>query len=252
MATDSNQTTDVSPLASRTVLITGATGNLGETVARLFLASGSTVFLSGRNKTRLDALQSTLSAAGRVEVVVSDPGTAAGAKALVDECRSRGVVIDVFVHLIGQFAMKTVTEAEASDWQAMMSANAFSAAYVLREILPDMVGHAYGKVIFLSSLAVEHPGIGLGPYAASKVALESLAKTAAEEVRDSGVNVNVVAITTLDTPDGRASMPNVDPSRFIRGEQVADTILFLCSEAAASINGAIIPLIGKGTVSVEL
>jgi NAD(P)-dependent dehydrogenase (short-subunit alcohol dehydrogenase family) len=237
---------------ARTVLITGATGNMGEPVARAFLEAGDLVVLSGRNRERLNELQGTLTPFERVEINLSDPGHAGGAEALVKDVLSRRGTIDCFVHLIGQFAMKKVTEADDLDWTGIMMTNAFSAAYVLKDVLPSMVDQGYGKVVLISSIAAHHPGPGLGPYAASKAALEAIAMTAAQEVKDSGVNVNVVAITTLDSPESRKSMPKTDPSHFIPGEEIARTVFYLCSDAARSINGAVIPLMGKGSVSVKV
>lgn len=239
-------------MAARNVLITGATGNMGEAVARAFLANGDFVILSGRNRERLNELQGALTPFDRIEINLSDPGHAGGAEELVADVLSRRKTIDVFVHLIGAFAMKTVVEADDIDWSGTMSTNAFSAAYLLKGLLPHMTEQGYGKVVFLSSIAAHYPGAGLGPYAASKAALESIAKTAAAEVKDAGVNVNVVAITTLDSPESRQSMPKVDPSHFIPAGEIAQTILYLCSDAARSINGAVIPLIGKGSVNVKV
>lgn len=236
----------------RTVLITGATGNMGEAVARAFLSAGDLVVLSGRNRDRLTELQGTLTPFDRVEIILSDPGHSGGAEELVQDILSRRGRIDCFVHLIGQFAMKKIVEADELDWSTSMMSNAFSAAYLLKEILPHMTDQGYGKVVFLSSIAAHHPGVGLGPYAASKAALEAIARSAAQEVKDGGVNVNVVAITTLDSPDARSSMPKVDPSHFIPADDVARTILYLCSDAARSINGAVVPLMGKGSVIVTV
>jgi len=239
-------------MAARNVLITGATGNMGEAVAKAFLANGDFVILSGRNRHRLNELQAILTPYDRVEINLSDPGHAGGAEELVKDVLSRRKSIDVFVHLIGIFAMSTIAETSDLDWTTMMMTNAFSAAYVLKDVLPSMIEQGYGKVVFVSSLSSHHPGAGLGPYAASKAALESIAKTAAAEGRDSGVNVNVVAITTLDSPESRKSMPKVGPSHFIDAAELASTILYLCSDAARPINGAVVPLIGKGSVTVKV
>jgi len=239
-------------MSARNVLIIGATGNMGEAVAKAFLANGDFVILSGRNRDRLDQLKSTLTPAECVDTIASDPGTFEGAKALVDAVLSQHRRIDVVVHLVGVFNMKKITETGDADWQSIMTTNAFSAAYVLKDVLPSMMEQGYGKVVFVSSLSAHHPGAGLGPYAASKAALESIAKTAAAEGRDSGVNVNVVAITTLDSPESRKSMPKVDPSHFIDAGELASTILYLCSDAARPINGAVVPLIGKGSVAVKV
>jgi NAD(P)-dependent dehydrogenase (short-subunit alcohol dehydrogenase family) len=248
----------------RTVLITGATGNMGEPVARAFLEAGDEVVLSGRNRERLNELQGSFAQAAahsgaggadpfeRVEINRSDPGHVGGADALVEDVLGRHGRVDCFVHLIGLFAMKTVAEAEELDWSALMTTNAFSAAFLLKRLLPGMVERGYGKVVFVSAVPAHFPGAGLGPYAASKVALEAIAQAAAQEVKGSGVNVNVVAITTLDTPEARKEMPDVDPSRFIPADDVAGTILFLCSDAATSINGAVVPLMGRGGVAVAL
>ena len=239
-------------MGARNVLITGATGNMGEAVAKAFLANGEVVILSGRNQGRLDQLKSTLTPTDRVEVIASDPGTADGAKALIDGILAKRSTIDVLVHLVGVFSLKKITETVDADWQSIMTTNAFSAAYLLKNVLPSMTERGYGKVVFLSSLSAHYPGAGLGPYAASKAALESIAKTAAAEAKNSGVNVNVVAITTLDSDESRKSMPKVDPSHFIDAGELAQTVLYLCADAARPITGAVVPLIGKASVTVKM
>ena len=139
-------------MASRNVLITGATGNMGEAVAKAFLANGDTVILSGRNRHRLNELQALLTPFERVEINLSDPGHAGGAEELVKDVLSRRKSIDVFVHLIGIFAVSKIAETSDLDWTTLMMANAFSAAYVLKDVLPSMMDQGYGKVVFVSSL----------------------------------------------------------------------------------------------------
>src|SRR3569833_978214 len=131
----------------RNVLITGATGNMGEPVARAFLANGDFVILSGRTRERLNELQGKLTPFARIEINRSDPSHAGGAEELVKDILSRRKTIDVFVHLVGIFAMMKITETPDIEWQSIMMTNAFSAAYVLKDVLPSMTEQGYGKVV---------------------------------------------------------------------------------------------------------
>jgi NAD(P)-dependent dehydrogenase (short-subunit alcohol dehydrogenase family) len=84
----------------------------------------------------------------------------------------------------------------------------------------------------------------MGAYVAAKSAVIRLTETMAMELRSKGVNVNCVLPTTLDTPENRAAMPKADPSRWVRPDDLAQTIVFLASPGARAIHGAAIPVTG--------
>jgi NAD(P)-dependent dehydrogenase (short-subunit alcohol dehydrogenase family) len=236
----------------RIVIITGATGRLGEHMARVFLEAGDHIVLSGRNGAHLAGLQQQLAGGDCVEVAPADVSLPKEAHDLVAGVVERHGRLDCLVHLVGQFDMANVADASPALWTQLMTTNAFSAAYLCQAALPAMMERGYGKVVFVSSLSVPAPAAGLGPYAASKAALEAIAKAAAQEAKDHGVNVNVASISTLDSPEARASLPGPDPARLILPDDLAATIFFLCSEAARAINGAVIPVLGTGSIEVKV
>jgi NAD(P)-dependent dehydrogenase (short-subunit alcohol dehydrogenase family) len=102
-----------------------------------------------------------------------------------------------------------------------------------------------GRIIAIGSRAVEGPAPGIAAYALSKAAVVSLVRSVAAENKDLGITANVILPSTIDTAANRASMPDGDPSRWIRPQTIADLILYLTSDAGAQVTGAVIPVYGQ-------
>ena len=102
-----------------------------------------------------------------------------------------------------------------------------------------------GRVIYIGAAGAVKAGLGMGPYAASKAGVAKLAEALAEEVKDRNITVNAILPSTIDTPANRADMPAADVSRWVQPEQVADLIVFLLSDRASAITGALIPIVGR-------
>lgn len=236
----------------RCVLITGATGQLGEKVARSFLEQGDTVVLSGRNADRLDQLVEIFSMnEGRVETRVADVTRPEEAEVLAAHVEERYGRIDCLIHLVGQFYQTgPLAPTQPEVWNKLFEANVLSAAFMAQAVLPRMVKYGSGKVVFVSSLLGEEPMPGSGPYAASKAALVALARALSREVKDHQVNVNVAVTSLVDTPKLRQQMPFADFSKWVDPNDLAQTIQFLCSNEARSIHGARIPV--YGTFALEI
>src|SRR6185369_4804087 len=101
------------------------------------------------------------------------------------------------------------------------------------------------RIVNVGALGAEKASAGMGPYAASKAGVHRLTEALADELKDAGITVNAVLPSTIDTPQNRADMPNADFSRWVAPTDLAEMMLFLASEKAKAITGALIPVRGR-------
>ena len=228
-------------LQNKIALVTGADGGLGTHVTKALLDAGATVIGVSRNIVQPDFDHPCFTA------LAADLSNPDAAKKVVDEAGARSGRLDVLAHLVGGFAGgKTIAESDDATFQRMLDLNLNSAFYVLRAVIPHMRRAGAGRIIAIGSRAAENPGPGVGAYSASKAALVSLIKTVAVENKDLPITANVLLPGTLETPANRIAMPEADTSQWVQPASVASLIVWLASEAAKDVNGAVIPMYGRG------
>jgi len=222
---------------SRTIVVTGAAGALGQAVARHFLAEGARLALLDRDEARLRAVFPELAGVGHLLIaadVTSEPAMRPVAARIVAEL-SR---VDVLVHVAGGFEMgEAVHELTRASWDRMMDLNAWSFAAVTRDLVPHMIGNGKGSVVAVSARAAERGQAGMAAYCAAKSALQRMVEALAKEVGPRGVNVNSIAPSILDTPANRTAMPNADRATWVPTAAAAGAIGFLASEDGRWVHG---------------
>jgi NAD(P)-dependent dehydrogenase (short-subunit alcohol dehydrogenase family) len=229
----------MSEFSDQVVMVTGASGGLGAVVVDAFLAAGATVAGVARSMAPRDGGE-------RFVAVSADLTTAAGARHAVQETLRNARGIDALVHTMGGFAGgQNVDAADDSTWDRMMDLNLRSAFLVTRAVLPHMIQARYGRVVAVGSRTGVQPAAGLAAYAVSKAGLHTLIQTIALETLASGITANAVLPGIIDTPANRKAMPNADFTRWVAPEKIAQQILWLCSETASDISGALIPIYGR-------
>lgn len=227
----------------RGVLVAGGTGALGQAVCRAFLAEGARVLAVSRRGAEGAALAASLGEAerGRLSFVAADVAEPAQAAQAVAEAL-RGGRLDAVVNAAGGWAGGApVHEEEEGTLARMLAANLAPGYGLLRAALPAMIRQGGGAIVEVASQAALGAQPRQGSYAASKAAALALFLAAAAEARPNGVRVNVVLPDTMDTPANRRAMPDADPGGWVRTEDVAETILFLCSDAGRAVSGAAVP-----------
>jgi NAD(P)-dependent dehydrogenase (short-subunit alcohol dehydrogenase family) len=237
---------DVS-VRDKVVLITGATGALGEATSRVFAEAGARLALTARSGDDLEALAESLDRpAGQLLVHPADATVPDAVAELVAQTVAQFGRVDVLLHIAGGYrGGKTIAETDLDDLTFMLSLNLTSAFLVCRAVLPHMTAQRWGRIVAVGSKSAVAPRRRSGAYAASKAGLIALVETIADEVKGQGVTANVVLPSTIDTPDNRRFMPKADFSKWVPPEQIASAIRYLCSDQAASINGARIPIYGR-------
>lgn len=216
------------------VLITGATGGLGPAVVYQFVSQGDTVVGVARAWREEDA---------RITRLTADLTNADDCRRIADEAGD----LDAVVHVMGGFAGgDSVSETSDAVWRQMLDMNVTSAFYVFRAALPRMIANGRGRLIAVGSRVAVEPVATLSAYGVSKAALVHLIRTMALEVKKHGLTANIVLPATIDTPANRQAMPQADHATWVRPESIAKVIAWLASDAAADVNGAIVPVYGKG------
>lgn len=233
-------------LQDKTILITGATGALGSVVAREFVQTQARLALTGQSEEKLARLAAEIELpAERVLTVAADITQADSVNELAESVTTRFGRVDVLLNIAGGWSGgKPVGETAVEDWDHMLALNLRSAFLLSRAVLPGMVEAGWGRIVHVSSKTAVEPRAKQAAYAASKMGLITLTEVIAAEVKGSSVTANVILPSIIDTPANRQFMPKADPAKWVPAERIAATMRFLCSDDAASINGACIPIYG--------
>ena len=153
--------------------------------------------------------------------------------------------IDILVNVVGAFlGWKTIVELEEKEWDMMMTVNLKSAFLISKYVTRQMISSKYGKIIHISSKRGLHAEGSDSAYAASKSGLIRLVESLAEETKESNINVNCIMPNIIDTQVNRKAMPDADFNKWVKPGDLANVVLFLCSEEAKTITGAAIPTFG--------
>jgi len=233
-------------LRDRVVLIAGASGALGSAVACEFAQTQARLVLAGRSEQKLESVVGeTGLPAERVFAVVADVTQVDGVSALLEDAAARFGRIDVLLNTVGGWGGGTsLGETSIEQWEGMMSLNLRSAFLLSRAVLPGMLENGWGRIVHVSSKTAVEPRANQAGYAVAKMGVITLTETIAAEVKGSGVTANVILPSIIDTSANRDAMPKADPRKWVEPARIAATMHFLCSDAAASINGARVPIYG--------
>jgi NAD(P)-dependent dehydrogenase (short-subunit alcohol dehydrogenase family) len=221
-------------------LVTGANGNLGSAVVRELSARGQRVARVERGKLFVDA-----EALCDVEL-----GDAASVRGAFDQLASAGFALSAVVHTVGVFRSSgNLVEAADADFAVLFETNVLTTVHVIQAAVALMLPARRGRIAAVASADALAGRAKLGPYAASKAAQLRVIESAAQELHASGITINAVLPGTMDTPQNRAAMPDVDPKRWVGLSEVANVLAFLVSDAASGLSGQAIRVErGGGTV----
>ena len=151
--------------------------------------------------------------------------------------------IQVLCNIAGGFRMgEAVHETSDANWDFLFDINARTLLHASRSVVPQMLKQKTGKIINVGAFGAQKGGAQMGAYAASKASVMRLTESMAAELRERGINVNAVLPTIIDTPQNRNDMPNADPAKWVAPEALADVVMFLASDAARAVHGALVPV----------
>jgi NAD(P)-dependent dehydrogenase (short-subunit alcohol dehydrogenase family) len=234
-------------MKGRTIVITGGFGALGRGVAAAAAQRGASVAAldigaaapaSLAERTGPDALL-----LGGVDL-----STAEGADKAMAAVKARFGRLDALVNIAGGFRWEKVEDGGAATWDAMFALNVKTALNASKAALPFLLASGAGRIVNVGALSAVKAAAGMGAYAASKSAVHRLTESLAEEMKNRGVTVNAVLPSIIDTPANRADMPTANFDHWVKPADLAAVILFLASEEARAVTGALLPVDG-GRVS---
>jgi len=230
--------------SNKIVLVTGGTGALGTSITKAFLESNATVissYLNEREKTGRTQTDNK----SKVQLVKANVTNEEEVEKLVLGVLEKYQRIDILVNVVGAFlGGKTVVELEEKEWDMMMTVNLKSAFLTSKHVARQMISSKYGKIVHISSRIGLHSEGYDSAYSASKSGLIRLVESLAEETKKSNINVNCIMPSIIDTQANRKVLPNADFNKWVKPEELANVVLFLCSEEAKTITGAAIPTFG--------
>ena len=222
----------------KVLVITGALGALGKVVA-------DTAERRGAHVAGIDHGPSqTGTTATRIELGGVDLTDATQAKEAIDTAAAHFGRLDALINIAGGFVFETVAEGDDKSWQRMHAMNVLTALNASHAALPHLVKSSAGRIVNIGAMGALQAGAGMGPYAASKAGVHRLTEALAAEWKGK-VTVNAVLPSIIDTVANRASMPNADFAKWVRPVELAEVILFLASDAASAVTGALIPVAGR-------
>jgi NAD(P)-dependent dehydrogenase (short-subunit alcohol dehydrogenase family) len=229
---------------SRTVIITGASGNLGAALVHAFAQRSADLVLVDRN---VERLQSKFGPEiGSKRYAAADLTSETDTRAVVRQALAWFSHVDVLCNVAGAFAAGSpVHETTDAMFERMFDANVRSMVNMARAVVPVMLKQQSGAIVNVAAYAAQKGVAGMGAYCASKAVVLRLSEAMAAELGDVNIRVNCVMPTTLDTPANRAEMPEADASKWVAPADLAETIVFLASNRANAVQGAALPVTGR-------
>lgn len=233
----------------RAVMVTGATGILGEATVRRYLQAGAYVAAAVRDRAKGDALAAALGPlAGKGDeahllVLEADPADRAAMDRAVDDVMTRWGRLDALANLAGGYDRSEPwdIDAIARSWEQ----NVRTAVTATSACLRPMRARGYGRIVSVGAFGANRGSKEGAAYAMAKTALVRWTESLAAAVKDEGITANVVQPSVIDHPVNRQAMPKADPAKWVRPDELAAVIAFLSSYEASGITGAAIPVTGR-------
>lgn len=220
---------------NKTIVITGATGALGNKTAQAFAGRGHSLVLLDNDQSKLDALTRELSLpADRLLASVVDLRDQNAVHATAKAVAAKFGGVHALIHLVGGWVGgKTLVEGSADDLDFMLGQHAWTTFHLFQAFAPQLIEQGWGRVMIVSASTVPNPPGKTGIYTAAKAAQENLILTLAAELKEKGVTANIIQVRAIDVENkGTGTTP----------DEIVSAMLYLFSDEAAKINGARIPL----------
>lgn len=234
-------------LQGRIAVITGGEGPLGRAVTEKFLSEGARILIGWHSPEEWEEAKGLIPgeykgqfADMRVDLTKEDQ-----AKKLMEKAKHEFGSIDMLLHMVGMFyAGQTLWETDTAIMERLLEVNLKSAFLCAKYAIRVMLEKGRGRVVVFPARVVEEPQPRFGAYAVSKSGLLTLTRALREELKDTGITVNAVMFSVLDTFKTR-KMPNPQPDKWVKPADVADFLKALCSNECDALSGSTLKLFGK-------
>jgi NAD(P)-dependent dehydrogenase (short-subunit alcohol dehydrogenase family) len=237
--------------SNKRVLVTGATSGIGRATAEAFAHEGAHVIVSGRDEARgAEVVDAITAAGGSAEFLQADLARPDDARSLAE----RAGQVDVLVNNAGLYSFSPTEETPEADFDAQFAVNVKAPFLLTGAIAPKMAANGGGSIVNVTTMAAEFGLPGAAAYGASKAALVLLTKAWAAEYGEKGVRVNAVSPGPVRTPGTAGMGEGLDQiattlpiGRPAEPEEIAKAAVFLASDEASFIHGAVLAVDGGRT-----
>ncbi|HXN86268.1 MAG TPA: SDR family NAD(P)-dependent oxidoreductase [Candidatus Binataceae bacterium] len=236
-------------LENRVAIISGGTGALGRAVAEYFLESGAKVAIPYVVDAEVPLLKKRVGDRGSDAQLLlkrADVGDESQIAAFVKDVVGKFGKLDILVNLVGGFwGGKSIADTSVAEWQAMLDLNLKPTFLCCRAAIPAMTKNGYGRIVSVTSRSGLTGAGFFAAYAVAKGAIATFTASLAEEVLPDNIIVNAIAPSTIDTEANRVSMPKAKHETWVKPEDIARTVGYLCSENCRVTSGAVVPVYGR-------
>mgnify|MGYP001307120051 FL=1 len=237
-------------LTNKIVLLTGASGGIGKSVARKMKKSGAKIILSGTKKTVLDDLSTELG--NDTKSIVTDLNSKGDIITLAEEAESYFGRIDVLVNNAGITSDSLFIRMRDEDWDNVLNVNLTAGMRLTRQVIKGMLKRRFGRIIFISSIVGYTGNPGQANYSASKSALTGLTKSIALEVAARGITCNLIAPGFISTPmtdkltedQKNKIIVNIPVNRLGQTDDISNGCVYLASDEASFVTGTTLHING--------
>jgi NAD(P)-dependent dehydrogenase (short-subunit alcohol dehydrogenase family) len=228
-------------MSGKVIAISGGFGILGEAAVKGALAKGWTVVAIDRADAPRETFPDGVDQRGGVDLTDAE-ATADLFNAIV-ETHER---LDALLNIAGGFRWETLEDGNIESWDFLYEINVKTTATACKMALPYLKAAPAGRIVNVGAAAAAlKAGMGMGAYTASKSGVMRLTEALAEELKSTNVTVNAVLPSIIDTPQNRQDMPDTDPAIWVTPDDLASVMLFLASDEARAMTGALVPVTGK-------
>lgn len=223
-------------LQQKVALVTGGTGALGSVLAHRLAEEGARVVVSYRTDKDVEGRDGTFRPG--IVPVRADLTNEPDVVALYDTLVQKYSHVDIVINTVGGFLpAKPLADVTLAEWDRMMDINLKSAFLSTREALRRMKGQQYGRIVNISAMVGLNPTAGKAPYAISKAGVSLLTDIVAQEQKGTGITINAIAPSTILTPANLAWAEEGEARKWVKPDEIADLIIYLCSASAGAITG---------------
>jgi NAD(P)-dependent dehydrogenase (short-subunit alcohol dehydrogenase family) len=236
-------------LEGKVAIVTGGTGALGRAVVENFLVAGAHVAVPWIVEAEVPILRERLGTRfpnDQLMLMKANVGDESDVARVTDSVAKRFERIDILVNLVGGFwGGKPISETSVDEWQAMFDLNLKPTFLMCRAVGPIMQKNKYGRIVSVTSRSGLTGAGDFAAYAIAKGAIATLTSSLAEELLGDNVLVNAIAPSTIDTEANRKAMPKAKHENWVKPEDIAATIAYLCSADCRATSGGVVPVYGR-------
>ena len=231
-------------ITDKTALITGASGGIGQAIARTLHQQGARVILHGTNAEKLTRLQAELGE--KASMVTADLSDRSALTAMLEHLSASAPPIDILINNAGITRDNLFMRLKDEEWDRVLEVNMTAQMLLSRAVIRPMIKARWGRLISISSIVGVTGNAGQTNYAASKAGMIGFSKSLAQEVASRGITVNVIAPGFITSPmtDGLSDaqkqklLATIPANRLGSPQDIASAVAYLASEEAGYLTGA--------------